>query len=94
MPRIVELIDCVGKSNYVSTMDLARLLAGTSGTPGQKENGFFGLFQFNVMPFGLKGAPATFRRLMDHVGQGLDFAGPYLDMTRLFTVLLNCIQQA
>ena len=31
----------------------------------------FGFFQFNVIPFGLRGAPATFQRLIDHVIQGL-----------------------
>ncbi len=40
----------------------------------------FGLYHFNVMPFCLQGAPATFQRLMDRVLQGLEeFSAAYLD---------------
>ena len=40
----------------------------------------FGLFQFCVMPFGLKGALATFQRLMDKLLRGLEsYAAAYLD---------------
>ena len=46
----------------------------------------FGLYQFNVMPFGLQGAPATFQRLMDKVIGGLeDFAAAYLDDLVVFS---------
>ncbi|UYV64354.1 hypothetical protein LAZ67_3000369 [Cordylochernes scorpioides] len=39
----------------------------------------FGLFEFEVMSFGLCGAPATFQRFINEVLWGLDFVFPYLD---------------
>ena len=66
MPRVNDLIDRLGKSCFVSTMDLTR---GYWQVPvARYKTAFttpFGLYQFNVMPFGLQGAPATFQRLMD-----------------------------
>ena len=38
-----------------------------------------GVFQFRRMPFGLTGAPSSFRRLMDKLLRGLPFATHYID---------------
>ena len=47
----------------------------------------FGLYQFRVMPFGLKGAPATFQSLMDAVLRGLqDFSVAYVDDLAIFSI--------
>lgn len=80
MPRTDELIDRLGKAKYITTLDLSK---GYWQVPMQEEdkgktafstpNGFF---QFQVMPFGLSGAPGTFQRMMDRVIQKMgDFAG-------------------
>ena len=84
MPRVDDLIDRLGKSKYITTLDLAR---GYWQVPMAEESqpltAFvtpFGLYQFRVMPFGLNGAPATFQRLMDQVIRGLhEFSAAYLD---------------
>lgn len=39
----------------------------------------FGLYEFNVMSFGLRNAPSTFQRFITEVLYGLDFVFPYLD---------------
>ena len=84
MPRIDELLDRLGKAKFISTLDLTRGYWQVPLSEEAKEKSAFatpfGLFQFNVMPFGLQGAPATFQRLMDRLIQGLNgYSAAYLD---------------
>ena len=69
MPRIDELIDCLGRVKYVTTLDLTRGYWQVPVAEASRERTAFttpfGLFQFTVMPFGLHGDPATFQRMMD-----------------------------
>ena len=49
-----------------------------------------GLFQFNVMPFGLTTAPAVFQELMARVLEGLDkFTVAYLDDILIYSATLE-----
>ncbi|CAM5159387.1 unnamed protein product, partial [Natator depressus] len=45
-----------------------------------------GLYEFNVLPFGLRNAPATFQRLVDGLLAGLgEYAVAYLDDVAIFS---------
>ena len=90
MPRVDELIDHVGRAKFILTLDLTRgywqVPVATDDRPKTAFTTPFGLFQFNVMPFGLQGAPATFQRLMDQVIRGLgEFLAAYLDDLIVFS---------
>ena len=84
MPHVDDLIDALGKARFITTLDLAQ---GYWQVPMGKESRTrtafatpYGLFKFQVMPFGLQGAPATFQRMMDQVLAGCtEYAAAYLD---------------
>ena len=88
MPRIDELIDGLGKARYISTLDLAK---GYWQVPvaveDQPKTAFTTPFGLTRMPFGLKGAPATFQRMMDMIVSGLsEFTNAYIDDIIIFSV--------
>lgn len=90
MPRIDELLERVGRCNFITTLDLSKGYWQLALASEAKElTAFktpFGVFQFKVMPFGLQGAPATFQRLMDQVlMEASDFAAAYLDDVVIFS---------
>jgi hypothetical protein len=85
LPRIDELLERYETSKWFTSIDLAAGFHQVEMDENDKEKTAFtcsmGLYEFNVMPFGLKNAPATFQRLMnnilyDYIG---DFVEVYID---------------
>ena len=71
LPVITEIHDTLGKSKYFSTIDCASGFLQVPVSPEDQPKTAFstreGHFQYKRMPFVLKGAPATFERLMTNV---------------------------
>ncbi|UYV72153.1 hypothetical protein LAZ67_9001970 [Cordylochernes scorpioides] len=111
LPCIDDALDTLSGSRYFSTMDMRSGYWQIEVDDKDREKTAFitpdGLYEFNVMPFGLCNAPATSERMIDNVLRGLkwDMCLCYLDdivvygsifkehLTRLYKVL-RCIQQA
>lgn len=83
LPRIDDMLDTMANMHYYTSIDLASGYWQVELEESSKEKTAFtscaGLFEFNVMPFGLCNAPATFQRMMDEVIAGLDLTEDYLD---------------
>ena len=84
LPRVDDLIDRIGRAQYLSKIDCSK---GFWQIPldkhAQEVSAFvtpFGHYAFNFMPFGLKESPNTFEKAMCKTLQGCEsFAGIYLD---------------
>ena len=90
MPRIDELLEKLGKATYISTLDLTKGYYQVQVSKPDREKTAFvtpmGKYQFKRMPFGLKGAPTTFQRLMDILlGPCHQYASAYLDDIVVFS---------
>ncbi len=77
LPRIQDTLDTLSTAKWFSTLDLASGYWQVELTPQARQAAAFcsrkGLFAWNVMPFGLCNAPATFQRLMDRVLAGMQW---------------------
>jgi len=99
LPRIDDFLDQLGGARYFSTLDLASGFWQIQMEPVSREKTAFvtphGLYEFLVMPFGLKNAPAVFQRLMQRVLHGLNpedgkqFIAVYLDDILVFSETLQ-----
>ena len=99
LPRMDDLLDQLGKSKFFSTLDLASGYWQVQVHPDSREKTAFithqGLYEFSVMPFGLKNSPAVFQSLMQRVlmglnpDQGADFVSVYLDDVLVFSEMFD-----
>ena len=91
---IDDILALLGKCKYFTSLDLKSGYWQVAMNEKDKEKTAFachrGLFEFNVMPFGLSNAPAVFQELMSVVLQGCDrFATAYLDDIMIFSATLE-----
>ena len=77
LPPIEDVLAILGGKTYFSTIDLCQGFHQVRIHPDDKIKTTMsthkGTFQWNVMPFGLKNAPAHFSRVMDLVLSGLSW---------------------
>ncbi|CAM4586126.1 unnamed protein product [Caretta caretta] len=90
MPRTDELLEKLGRAQFISTLDLTKGYWQVPLDESAKERSAFithlGLYEFNVLPFGLRNAPATFQRLVDGLLAGLgEYAVAHLDDVAIFS---------
>ncbi|WP_435331366.1 reverse transcriptase family protein, partial [Klebsiella pneumoniae] len=90
LPRIDDTLDALVGARWFSTLDLKSGYHQVEMEEEDKPKTAFsfgqGLWQFNVMPFGLCSAPGCFERLMERVLDGLQWktALVYLDDVIVF----------
>ncbi|CAM4595032.1 unnamed protein product [Lepidochelys kempii] len=90
MPCTDELLEKLGWAQFISTLGLTKGYWQVPLDESAKERSAFtthvGLYKFNVFPFRLRNASATFRRLVDGLLTGLgEYAVAYLDDVAIFS---------
>ena len=83
IPNQDQIFSRLAKDHYFTKIDLTKGYWQVPMNPDVKNKTAFiapnGLYQFNVMPFGLVNAPATFSRIMRTLINGLDNIDNYID---------------
>ena len=90
MPHMEEMFESTGSATVVTTLDLASGYWQIPLAPGSRQKTVFAtpfdLFEFEVIPFGLHNAPATFQQMMDYVLRDCrDFAHAYINDIAVFS---------
>jgi len=89
MPRVEEVLEGVGRSTYISKLDLSKGYYQVKMSPGDIPKTAFvchrGRFEFLRMPFGIKNAPACFQEIMQGIFTQETHCSPYMDDLVIFS---------
>ena len=89
IPRIADCIDQIGNAKFVSTFDMLKGYWQVPLTQSARKISVFvtpsGLYQYKVMPFGMKNAPATFQRMVNKLVRDIDGCEGYIDDVVIFS---------
>ena len=89
IPRIGDCIDQIGNAKFVSTFDMLKGYWQVPLTQRAREISAFvtqsGLYQYKVMPFGMKNAPATFQRMVNKLVRDIDGCEGDIDDVVIFS---------
>ena len=89
IPRIADCIDQIGNAKFVSTFDMLKGYWQVPLTQRAREVSAFvtpsGLYQYKVMLFGMKNAPATFQRMVNKLVRDIDGCEGYIDDVVIFS---------
>ena len=89
IPRMKDCIDRIGNAKYITECDLLKGYWCVPLTERAKEISAFvtpdRLYQYKVMPFGMKNSQATFQRLMNMFLKDLDGVEVYVDDIVIFS---------
>ena len=91
IPRIADCIhvDQIGNAKFVSRCDMLKGHWQVPLTQLAREISAFvtpsGLYQYKVMPFGMKNAPATFQRTVNKLVRDIDGCEGYIDDVVIFS---------
>ncbi|KII70025.1 Retrovirus-related Pol polyprotein from transposon 17.6 [Thelohanellus kitauei] len=91
LPNMDDMLDNLANSQYFTTLDLKSGYWQCALDEDSKPKTAFcpfpgaGLYEYNVLPFGLSNAPSTFQRLMDQILSEIADCDAYLDDIIIFS---------
>ena len=89
LPRVDDCIDKIGNAKFISKFDLMKGYWQVPLTQRARAISAFvtpnGLYECEVMPFGMKNAAATFQRLMTYVTRDIENCVVYIDDVVIFS---------
>ena len=89
LPEVKDILDKLSRCEFFSTLDGASAYWSIPiSEEDRKKTAFItprGQFEFNVMPFGLCNAPATYHRAIDNALKNATNSEPYVDDTLTYS---------